>query len=236
MTQPARAREAADVDELETRVGGELGYRLGAFESFHARIVGEHEAELGRAAQRVQLVLGHDDDAGAHRCEAPLGDGRGLRGDGPDLGRDVRLAGDGLGHVLVHVVDELRHDRPGGGKEGEQLGVVHVQDVGLERAQGLGDLDGAEEPGAAAALRQRREDHAGVVAPGRRAGDHVHDLVAGFRQRPALALVDARVVGPVDDAQMNDTGHAVASFQRATISAALAHQAPWESAWSSRRQ
>ena len=160
----ARAREAADVDELEARVGGELGHRLGALEALHARVVGQHEAELRRAAQRRQLVVGDDDDAGAQRREALLGDRRRLRGDGPHLGRDVRLAGDRLGHVLVHVVDEARHERLGRREQREQLGVVHVQHVGPERAQRLGDLDGAEEAGAAAALRQRREDHAGVVA------------------------------------------------------------------------
>ena len=189
----AGAREAADVDELEARVGGELGHRLGALEAFHARVVGQHEAELGRAAQRVQLVLGDDHDAGAQRREALLGDRRGLRGDGPDLGRDVRLAGHGLGHVLVHVVDELRHDRLGRREQRQQLGVVHVQHVGLERAQRLRDLHGAEEPGAAAALRQRREDHAGVVAAGLGAGDHVHDLVAGLR--PACGTRARRCAG-----------------------------------------
>ncbi len=234
--QPPRAREAADVDELEARVGGELGHRLGALEALDPRVVGQHEAELRRAAERVQLVVGDDDDAGAQRREALLGDGRRLRGDGPHLRRDVVLAGHRLGHVLVHVVDEPRHERPGGGKERQQLGVVHVQHVGLERAQRLDDLDGAEEAGAAAALRQRREEHAGVVAARLGAGHEVHDLVAGLGQRAALALVDARVVRLVDDAEVEDAGHAVASFQRATTSAAPLHQAPRASAWSTRRQ
>ena len=235
-----RAREAAHVDELEARVGGELGHRLGALEAFHARVVGQHEAELGRAAQCRQLVLGHDDDAGAQRRQALLGDRRGLRGDGPDLGRDVRLAGHGLGHVLVHVVDELRHDRLGRREQRQQLGVVHVQDVGPERAQRLGDLHGAEEAGAAAALRQRREDHAGVVAAGRGAGDHVHDLVAGLGQRAALALVDARVVGLVDDGEVQDASHAatspVRSRQRRARSAAVATRPPSARVQSTRRQ
>ena len=200
------------------------------------RVVGQHEAELRRAAQRGQLVVGDDHDAGAQRRQAPLGDRGGLRGGRTDPRRQVRLAGDGLGHVLVHVVDEPRHERPGRREQREQFRVVHVQHVRLEQAQRPGDLHGAQEPCAAAALRQRRQDDAGVVAARLRPGDHVHHLVAGLGQRAALALVDARVVGLVDDAQVEDPGHAVASFQRATTSAALAHQAPRASAWSTRSQ
>ena len=85
---------------------------------------------------------------------------------------------------------------------------------GLSLRREFVDLHGAEEPGLAAALRQGREDDSGVVAPRLGAGDHVHDLVAGLGERAALALVDARVVGLVDHAEVQDAGHAVASFQR----------------------
>jgi len=149
----AAAREAADVDELEARVGGEIGHRLGAREALDSRVVGQHEAKLRRAAQCHQLILGDDDDAGAQARQAPLGDAGDLRSDGTCALGDVVLRGDGLRHVLVHVVHESRDEGTKGGEQGEQLGVVDVHDIRAQRAQRAGDLDAVKKARAAPSLR-----------------------------------------------------------------------------------
>ena len=153
-------------------------------------------------------------------------------GERPRCLGDVVLARHGLRHVFVHVVDEARDEGLERGEQRQQLGVVHVQHVGSQGAQGPGDRDDVEEPGTAAALRQRREEHAVRVAATPGARRQVHDRVPGLGERATLALVDARVVGLVDHGEVDDADHDVASRQRATTSPARPHQAPCSSAWS----
>ena len=104
----------------------------------------------------------------------------------------------------MHVVDEAGHERLDGGEQREQFGVMHVQHVRPQGAQRLRDLDGVQEAGLAAALRQRRDEHAPGVTVSLGAGREVGDLVARLAERPALALVDTGVVRGVHHREVDD--------------------------------
>jgi hypothetical protein len=130
--------EAADVDELEAVVG-EVGPRPGVGEAREARVVGQRRAQRRTLPQRLQLGLRHRDATVGQGGQRALPDGRRARSGGPDRRRDVVLGRDLLRHVLVHVVDEPWHERPQGGEEREQLGVVDVDDDGPQLAHRLED-------------------------------------------------------------------------------------------------
>ena len=58
----------------------------------------------------------------------------------PGARRDVLLAQDGSGHMLVHVAHEARHEGPQQREQRQELGVVRVHHVGPQRTQRGDDL------------------------------------------------------------------------------------------------
>ena len=202
----------------------------------------QHQAQARCLAERLQLVLHDDHDAIAQSRQPLLRHGRGPRRVGPYLLGDVGFRRDLFRQVLVHVVDQARHEGAHPGKQREQLGVVHVKHVWPQGAQRLSDLDGVEEACLAATCRQRRDQHAPVIAMTLGAGRQVGHLIAGLAERPALALIDAGVVGGVDHGHVGDTdlhvcsSLTVRSSQRRTTWPAEPTQAPSAVARSTSRQ
>ena len=207
----AHRRQAADVDQAQPGIGGQLGDRLGAFEVRQARVVRDDHAQARPAAELAQHAVVGDDGAVGPAREPAQREAAGPRHGPPGARRDVLLGHDLLGHVLVHVAHEARHERPQQGEQGEQLGVVNVHHEGPQPAQLGEDLAGAQPAAGPRARRQGRPADAVSVAAGRRARREIRHVVAGLRQGAALAFVDPRFVRRVDDRDVDDgdrPGHA----------------------------
>ena len=122
----AVARQGADVDEPQAPIARKLGERRGALKVRQARVVGGDEAQPGSRAEIGEDVVGDGDDAVGKAHQGALPQAAGRRHQRPCARREVLLGHDLLAQVLVHIVDEARHERSQQREQGQQLRVVDV--------------------------------------------------------------------------------------------------------------